>query len=147
MADGLKSPMSAPISQRFMPNLSAPPTTQVKTTSTVSAWVTLLTHTASTTKSKSSGSGTTSSSKHKTHDTDTTTTKPKTHVADTPPPKSKSSGTGTKTKSKSGNYTVKKGDSLERISRNSGTSVSAIKKANGMSGELIHPGQTLVVPK
>ena len=85
--------------------------------------------------------------------TTTSTTKPKTHVADTTTTKPKSSGTssgsgtGTKTKSKSGNYTVKKGDSLELIARHSGKSVSAIKKANGMSGELIHPGQSLVVPK
>ena len=120
------------------------------------------THVASTSTSKlkSSGADTTSSSKPKTHVTSTSTTKskssgadttssskPKTHIADTSTPKPKSSSTGTKTKTNSGNYTVKKGDSLELIARHSGKSVTAIKKANGMSGEMIHPGQTLVVPK
>ena len=116
--------------------------------------------TASKTKSKSSGSGSTASTKPKSRATDTTSTKPKSsgtgttastkpksHVSDTTSTKPKSSGAGTKTQSKSGSYTVKKGDSLELVARRSGKSVSAIKKANGMSGETIHPGQTLVVPK
>ena len=116
--------------------------------------------TASKTKSKSSGSGSTASTKPKSRATDTTSTKPKSsgtgttastkpksHVSDTTSTKPKSSGAGTKTQSKSGSYTVKKGDSLELVARRSGKSVSAIKKANGMSGETIHPGQPLVVPK
>jgi len=104
------------------------------------------THLADTTTTKPKTHTADSTTKPKTHTADTAT-KPKTHVADTTTSKTKSSGTGTKTKSKSGSYTVKKGDSLELIARHSGKSVSAIKKANGMSGEMIHPGQTLVVPK
>jgi LysM repeat protein len=44
-------------------------------------------------------------------------------------------------------YTVKKGDSLYVIARRNGTTVSALQRANGISGSLIHPGQRLVIPK
>jgi LysM repeat protein len=44
-------------------------------------------------------------------------------------------------------YVVKKGDSLSAISSRTGASVSAIRKENGMSGTMIHPGQSLVIPK
>ena len=43
-------------------------------------------------------------------------------------------------------YTVKPGDSLWRISRNSGTTVGAIKAANNMSSDNINVGQTLRIP-
>lgn len=48
---------------------------------------------------------------------------------------------------KSIRYVVKKGDSLSAIATRNGSSVAAIRKANGISGTLIHPGQKLVVPK
>ena len=44
-------------------------------------------------------------------------------------------------------YTVKKGDTLSGIASRYGSSVSKIRSANGISGSLIRPGQTLVVPK
>lgn len=44
-------------------------------------------------------------------------------------------------------YTVRAGDTLERIARRSGCSTLALGKANGLkSSTIIHPGQTLKVP-
>lgn len=44
-------------------------------------------------------------------------------------------------------YVVKKGDSLSAIASRNGSSVSAIQKANRISGTLIRPGQSLTIPK
>lgn len=44
-------------------------------------------------------------------------------------------------------YTVKKGDSLSRIASRNGCSLSALRRANGISGDLIRPGQVLKIPK
>lgn len=44
-------------------------------------------------------------------------------------------------------YTVRKGDTLSGIAKRHGTSVSAIRSANGLSGDLIRIGQSLRVPK
>ncbi len=52
-----------------------------------------------------------------------------------------------KAKPKSTRYVVKKGDSLSTIASRTGSSVSAIKSANGISGTLIRPGQSLTIPK
>ncbi|MEX2579384.1 MAG: LysM peptidoglycan-binding domain-containing protein [Verrucomicrobiales bacterium] len=46
----------------------------------------------------------------------------------------------------SSTHTVVGGENLYRISLKHGTSVAAIKSANGMSGDTIHPGQTLRIP-
>ena len=43
-------------------------------------------------------------------------------------------------------HTVKRGDSLSAIASRYGASVSRIRQANGISGNLIHPGQRLVIP-
>lgn len=43
-------------------------------------------------------------------------------------------------------YTVKSGDSLWRIAQNNGTTVNALKTANGLTGDLILIGQTLKLP-
>jgi LysM repeat protein len=53
----------------------------------------------------------------------------------------------TKPKPKSTRYIVKSGDSLSRIASRYGSSVSAIQKANRISGTLIRPGQSLAIPK
>jgi LysM repeat protein len=45
-----------------------------------------------------------------------------------------------------GSHTVASGENLYRISLKHGTSVAAIKSANGISGETIHPGQVLRIP-
>ena len=44
-------------------------------------------------------------------------------------------------------HTVREGDSLYVIARKYGSSVSAIRQANGLHGSLIRPGQNLVVPR
>jgi len=67
-------------------------------------------------------------------------TAPKTYTAPKPKPKPKP-------KPQPVRYTVKKGDSLYVIARRNGTTVSALQRANGISGSLIHPGQRLVIPK
>ncbi len=44
-------------------------------------------------------------------------------------------------------YTVRKGDSLERIARRNGVSVATLAKANGIrTNRVIHPGQKLKLP-
>jgi LysM repeat protein len=65
--------------------------------------------------------------------------KPKTTVVKTKPK--------AKPKPKTTRYIVKSGDSLSRIASRTGSSVSAIQRANGISGTLIRPGQSLVIPK
>ncbi len=52
-----------------------------------------------------------------------------------------------KPKPKSTRYVVKKGDSLSAIASRNGSSVSAIQRANSISGTMIRPGQSLVIPK
>jgi len=44
-------------------------------------------------------------------------------------------------------HTVKRGESLSTIAARYGSSVSAIKQANGLRRTLIHPGQNLIVPR
>lgn len=49
-------------------------------------------------------------------------------------------GSGSKT------HTVASGENLYRISLKHGTSVAAIKSANGLGSDTIQPGQSLVIP-
>ncbi len=44
-------------------------------------------------------------------------------------------------------HTVRRGDTLSGIASRYRSSVAAIRQANGIRGSLIHPGQTLVVPR
>lgn len=44
-------------------------------------------------------------------------------------------------------YTVKKGDMLGAIARRNGTSVKALKRANGLKSDLIHINQKLTIPR
>jgi LysM repeat protein len=55
--------------------------------------------------------------------------------------------TKTKERAKTSHYVVKSGDSLSKIASRHGCSVSAIQKANGISGSVIRPGQSLSIPK
>jgi LysM repeat protein len=52
-----------------------------------------------------------------------------------------------KAKATSTRYVVKTGDSLSAIASRTGASISSIQKANGISGTLIRPGQSLTIPK
>jgi len=49
-------------------------------------------------------------------------------------------------KPKSVRYIVKKGDSLSRIASRHGVGLSALRRANRISGDLIRPGQVLTIP-
>lgn len=51
------------------------------------------------------------------------------------------------TASKSRSYSVKKGDTLGAIARKNGTSVTALKKANGLKSDMIHINQKLTIPR
>jgi LysM repeat protein len=42
---------------------------------------------------------------------------------------------------------VKKGDTLGSIAKRNGTTVSAIKKANGLKSDMIHINQKISVPR
>lgn len=43
-------------------------------------------------------------------------------------------------------YTVKRGDTLSAIARRHNTTVAGLRRANGISGDLIRPGQVLRIP-
>lgn len=61
--------------------------------------------------------------------------------------KPKKSATSSKKKSGFTNHKVKKGESLYRIAKAKGTTVDAIRKANGITGSDIREGQTLKIPR
>jgi LysM repeat protein len=52
-----------------------------------------------------------------------------------------------KAKPKTTRHSVRSGDNLYNIAKRYGTSVGAIQKANGISGSMIRPGQSLVIPR
>lgn len=81
-----------------------------------------------------------------------------TEIASRPKPKTSGQTASTKTKTKPkvvtktkssspSRYVVKKGDSLSLIASRNKTSVSALQRANGISGTLIQPGKSLVIPR
>lgn len=72
---------------------------------------------------------------------------PKKTTASSSQAKKKSTASKSTAKKSSGSrYTVGKGDTLYGIARKKGTTVAKIKAANGMSGDLIRPGQSLKIP-
>jgi LysM repeat protein len=66
-------------------------------------------------------------------------------------PRGQSGVANTRSKSGSGStagrHTVKSGDSLSSIATSHGTTVAALKKANGLSGDMIRDGKSLVIPR
>lgn len=71
--------------------------------------------------------------------------KPKTSSSSSLTPKKKT--TSTAKKSSSGRtHTVTKGDTLYGLARKYGTTVTKIKSANGMSGDMIRLGQKIKIP-
>lgn len=64
-----------------------------------------------------------------------------------PKPKPKPKPVVVKIKPKQVKYTVKKGDSLSRIASKHSIGLSSLRRANGISGDLIRPGQVLTIPK
>lgn len=52
-----------------------------------------------------------------------------------------------KLKPKQVKYTVKKGDSLGRIASKHSIGLSSLRRVNGISGDLIRPGQVLTIPR
>lgn len=61
------------------------------------------------------------------------------HVAPSVPSTSKAGAT-------SGTYVVKKGDTLAKIAKSQGTTVTALKKANNLSSDVVRIGQKLKIP-
>lgn len=70
----------------------------------------------------------------------TTASKPKTTTASKPAPKPAAKKPASRT------HTVVKGDTLYGLARKYGSTVSKIKAANGLSGDLIRIGQRLKIP-
>ncbi len=71
---------------------------------------------------------------------------PKKTVASSSSAKKKSTSTAKKKSSSSSRYAVSRGDTLYGIARKKGTTVAKIKAANGLSGDVIRPGQSLKIP-
>ena len=80
--------------------------------------------------------------------TSSSSSKPKSTAGTSTKKKSTSTASSTKKKTSSSGkrYAVKQGDTLYGIARKNGTSVAKIKAANGLSSDLIRPGQSLKIP-
>lgn len=94
-----------------------------------------------TTSTRPTATRTTSSRPTSTASRSTTSKKPT--VAKTTKPKPKPKPAVAKTT----RHTVRKGDTLSGLAAKYGTSVSAIQKANGISGTMIRDGKSLVIPR
>ena len=57
-----------------------------------------------------------------------------------------SRGTGETAAETTALHVVRRGDTLTRIARRHGASIDALRRANGLTSSLIHPGQALRVP-
>lgn len=64
----------------------------------------------------------------------------------TPPTTSAATTAGTEPLPTDGVYAVQPGDSLWTISRKFGTTIDALREANRLTTDLLHPGQELLIP-
>lgn len=102
--------------------------------------------------SDGAGSGSTASSRPKSSSSSSSSSRPKS-TASKPKPKQTVAKAKPKPKPKAKpqpsaiTYTVKKGDTLYGLASRYGTSVSAIKKASGISSDLLRDGKTLKIPR
>lgn len=83
-----------------------------------------------------------SSTKPKGSSSSSSKSKPKTVAKAKPKPKPKP-----KPQSSTVSYTVKKGDTLYGLANRYGTSVAAIKKASGLSSDLLRDGRSIKIPR
>lgn len=90
--------------------------------------------------SSSSSSPSYSTPKPKSSSSSSSASKPKTTTS------SSTKKSPTPAKKSSGSYQVAKGDTLYGIARKRGTTVAKLKSANGLSSDIIRPGQTLRIP-
>lgn len=101
--------------------------------------------------SGSSGSGSTATGPKYTSNTSSSNSKPRASSSSSSSkskPKSKPVAKAKpKPKSSSMSYTVKRGDTLYSLASRYGTSVSAIKKASGLSGDMLRDGRTIKIPR
>ncbi|HIZ52332.1 MAG TPA: LysM peptidoglycan-binding domain-containing protein, partial [Candidatus Enterococcus avicola] len=74
----------------------------------------------------------------------TNPTPPKNPAKPTPPT---NMGTGQKPSTSNQTYTVKSGDSVWLIANNHGISMDQLRSLNNIKGDLIHPGQKLIIKK
>lgn len=68
------------------------------------------------------------------------------YQAPAPAPSYGSGSSGGGGSSSGGSHTVVKGDTLYSLSRKYGTTVAALKSANGLTSDTIRLGQTLTIP-
>ena len=73
------------------------------------------------------------------------TIRPGQHLA-VPSGGSAQAASATSTKTGASTYTVRRGDTLYDIARRFGVSVAAIRRANGLTGSRIYPGNVLRIP-
>jgi LysM repeat protein len=93
-----------------------------------------------------SGSGSTASNSKPKSTSSPGSSKPKSTTASKPKPKPKTVAKP-KPKSSTVSHTIKKGDTLYGLANRYGTSVSAIKKANGLSSDMLRDGRSLKIPR
>ncbi len=101
----------------------------------------------------SSGSTTSTAYQPQSTSSSSGSSKPKSSSGSSSKPKPKNTTAKAKPKPKpkpqssTMSYTVKKGDTLYGLANRYGTSVSAIKKASGLSSDMLRDGRTLKIPR
>ena len=89
-------------------------------------------------KTSSSSGSSSGSSKSKSSFSGSSKSRPKTTAKSKPKPKPQPGSVS---------YTIKKGDTLYGLASRYGTSVAAIKKASGLSSDMLRDGRTIKIPR